>query len=346
MKMDCVVLQEPYKIEIEQRDIPEPKEGEVLLETQYGGICGGDIAAYRGNFFLKMYPLIQGHEFSAKIAKVDPNNKYGLKEGMIVTGLPYFGCGKCRSCLKGFPQCCRENKTIGALQDGAFRQYFTMEDWKVYDCTGLTAKQAVLMEPFVIGHHAVSRPGMQEGDNVLVIGSGTIGLVTAIQAKAKGAEVTVCDMVEEKLNVAKNEFGIDHILVNDEPDRFLEKVADATGGEGYDIVLEAVGLPATFWNSLEAAMIGGKVVSIGVGKTNLDFDFNIIQRKHLEIYGTRNGLESDFRATIELAKEGKLGDIEKMITQVTPYQNAAEAYDFVDKHNNEVLKSVLQFAGA
>jgi 2-desacetyl-2-hydroxyethyl bacteriochlorophyllide A dehydrogenase len=341
--MECVVLKEPFKIEIESQIIPEPGPGEVLLETQYGGICGGDIAAYRGNFFLKKYPIIQGHEFSAKIAKVNPDNKYGLKEGMLVTGLPYYGCGTCYTCQKGFVQCCKENKTIGALQDGAFRQYFVLPDWKVFDCTGLDADAAALIEPFVIGNHAVKRPDIKEGDKVLVIGAGTIGVVSAVMAKHYGGDVTICDVVRSKLDTAKDDFDIPHIMLNDEPSRFVEKAYDATNGNGFDIVMEAVGLPQTFADSLEAVTIGGKVVSIGVGKKNLNFDFNIIQRKHLEIYGTRNGLESDFKETITLAESGKLGDIKKLITDVYSYKDAAKAYDYVDKHNDQVLKCLLRF---
>jgi len=344
MEMNCVVLKEPYEIEIESREIPNPEPGEVLLEIQYGGICGGDIAAYRGNFFLKKYPIIQGHEFSAKIAKVSSNNAYGLKEGMLVTGLPYYGCGTCYTCKKGFVQCCKENKTIGALQDGAFRQYFILPEWKVYDCTGIDPQSAALIEPFVIGHHAARRPGIQHGDKVLVMGAGTIGVVTAVMAKYYGGDVTICDMVQSKLDTAKNDFSIPHTLLNDEPSQFLEKANEATDGNGYDIVMEAVGLPQTFWDSLEAVTIGGKVVSIGVGKKNLDFDFNIIQRKHLDIYGTRNGLEYDFKETISLARDGKLGDIKKLVTSVYPHKDAAQAYDFVDKHNDQVLKCLLQFS--
>jgi 2-desacetyl-2-hydroxyethyl bacteriochlorophyllide A dehydrogenase len=343
MNMECVVLKEPYGIEIESREVPEPDPGEVLLETQYGGICGGDIAQYRGHFFQLVYPLIQGHEFSAKIARVNPDNDYGLKEDMLVTGLPYFGCGVCHSCQSGFVQCCKDNKTLGALRDGAFRRYFTLPEWRVYDCTGLDAQEATLIEPIVIGNHAAKRPGIKSGDKILVIGAGTIGLVAAIMAKHYGGDVTICDVVQSKLDTAKDIFGIPHVLLNDTPSEFLEKTMDATNGDGYDIVMEAVGLPQTFWDSLEAVMIGGKVVSIGVGKKNLDFDFNIIQRKHLDIYGTRNGLESDFKEVIELVRDKKLGDVKKLVTSVYSYKDAARAYDYVDKHNDKVLKCLLQF---
>jgi 2-desacetyl-2-hydroxyethyl bacteriochlorophyllide A dehydrogenase len=344
MDMQCVVLENPYEVKIETRPVPEPKAGEVLLKTLYGGICGGDIAAYKGNFFLKMYPIIQGHEFSARVERVDPGNKYGLKEGMLVAGLPYFGCGVCPSCQKGLPQVCAENKTIGALQDGAFRQYFTLPEFRVYDCTGLDEREAALIEPLCIGRHAVKRPGIQKGDQVLVIGAGAIGLVTAVMAKNLGAEVTISDIMPDKLKTAREDFDIPHIMLNDDPGNFVLKGLEHTDGHGYDIVLECVGLPSTFLDSLEVVMIGGKVVSVGVGKVNLDFDFNIIQKKHLEIYGSRNAVEKDFKETIGLLKNGELGDMKKMITGEYPFSDAAEVFDFVDKNNDKVIKALLKFA--
>lgn len=343
MDMKCVVLEQPYDIQIETRPMPEPKSGEVLLETLYGGICGSDVTAYKGNFFLKLFPVIQGHEFSARIAKVDPKNKYGLKEGMLVTGLPYFGCGTCPICKKGFVQVCRENKTIGALQDGAFREYFTLPEFRVYDCTGIDPAEAALVEPLAIGRHVAKRPNIEKGDKVLVIGAGTIGLVCAIMAKNLGAEVTISDVVPSKLEIAHKVFDIPHILLNDDPNAFVQKALDQTGSYGYDIVMECVGFPQTFLQSLEIAMIGGKVVSVGAGHNNLDFDFNIIQKKHLDVYGSRCAVEEDFRDTIDLLRKGELGDMEKMITSIYPYTDAAKAFDYIDKNNDKVLKGLLKF---
>jgi 2-desacetyl-2-hydroxyethyl bacteriochlorophyllide A dehydrogenase len=345
MEMQSVVLKQPFKIELETRQIPKPKQGEVLLQTQYGGICGSDISAYHGTHFLKMYPLVQGHEFSARVAEVAPDNSYGLKAGMLVTGLPYYGCGVCRSCRRGYVQCCPQNKTIGALQDGAFTQYFTLPEWRVYDCSGLDAQQAALIEPFVIGNHAAKRPGIQKGDRVLVIGAGTIGLITAIMAKSLGGEVWIADVAESKLEIAGREFGIHHTILNDVPETFIEKIQEITNGEGFDVVMEAVGIPETFQNSLDAAAVGGKVVSIGTGKASYEFDFNIIQKKHLDIYGSRNGVQQDFLDTINLMRSGKLGDVKKLISAIYPYQEAEKAFRDIDGMGGNVLKAMLQFAG-
>jgi threonine dehydrogenase-like Zn-dependent dehydrogenase len=107
--------------------------------------------------------------------------------------------------------------------------------------------------------------------------------------------------------------------------------------------MEAVGSPQTFGDSLKSVMVGGTVICIGVGKQNLDFDFNIIQRKHLNILGSRNAVREDFLETIAIARDGKLGDIKKLVSCVYDYKDAAKAYDYVTKHNNQVLKCLLRF---
>ncbi len=343
-KIKCVVLQEPYKIDIEERPFPELAEGEVLLESLYTGICGSDITQYHGNFFLKVYPLIQGHEFSARIVKVDPNNKYGLKEGMLVTGLPYYGCGECPSCKKGFPNVCAENKTFGGLRDGANRQYFAYPDWRIYNCDGLDPKVVALIEPLCIGRHCTKRADIKPGEKILVIGAGTIGLVAALNAMNQGGEVTISDVQADKLDMVVREFGIPNKILNDDPATFVDKCKAATGGHGYDVVIDCVGATSTFQASLEAAMIGGKVISVGAGHASYDFDFKIIMQKHLDVLGSRNAVDDDFRSVIELLRTGGLGPVEKMITKVFPYEDAAAAFDYVDKNNSEVLKGLLQFA--
>ena len=88
-------------------------------------------------------------------------------------------------------------------------------------------------------------------------------------------------------------FGIDGIILNSSPEAFDAEVAKITGGNGFDVTIEAVGLPSTFQNCIDAACFGGRMVLIGVGKKNLDFNFTLIQKKELNVYGSRNALKKD-----------------------------------------------------
>ena len=111
-------------------------------------------------------------------------------------------------------------------------------------------------------------PNVKEGDKVLVVGAGTIGVLAAIAAKAKGATVYISDVSAGKLEMAKD-FGVDGTLLNDSPENFEKGVAEITNGNGFDVTIEAVGLPSTFQNCIDACCFGGRMVLIGVGTSFL-----------------------------------------------------------------------------
>lgn len=338
--MKSIVINNPGEVEIREVAMPVPKEGEALLKILYGGICGSDLGTYRGTFAYVSYPRTPGHEFSAEIVKIGPNHK-NLKEGMIVTCNPYFNCGSCYSCERGLVNCCTTNQTMGVQREGAFSEYITMPIERIYDGKGLSAKTLALIEPFCISYHGVSRANVKKGDKVLVIGAGTIGVLAATAAKALGASVYISDIAEQKLEYAK-EFGVDGILLNDSPENFEAGVNEITNGNGFDVTIEAVGMPSTFQNCIDAAAFGGRVVLIGVGKKNLDFNFTLIQKKELDIYGSRNALKKDFEELIELVKGGKV-DLDKIITNTYKMEDAAKAFEDFDKNAGSMLKVVLEF---
>ena len=351
--MKTILIPEPGRVEIVETEKPIAKEGEALLKILYGGICGSDLGTYRGTFAYASYPRIPGHEFSAQIIEIGENEK-GLKKGDIVTCNPYFNCGHCYPCERGLVNCCESNETMGAQRDGAFSEYITMPVERIYDGKGLTPKQLALIEPFCISYHGVSRANIKKGDKVLIVGAGTIGVLAAIAAKAKGGEVYMCDVAEEKLNYACGTFGLAGKILNDNSGTFMEKVNAVTGTRhGFDVCIEAVGLPSTFQNCIDAAAVGGNVVLIGVGNRNLDFFFTIIQKKELNIFGSRNSLKKDFLELIDLVNSGEV-DLEKIVmnpssedpTKKSEYSidEAAAAFEEFSKYGGNKLKVVIHFA--
>ncbi|SCP99622.1 2-desacetyl-2-hydroxyethyl bacteriochlorophyllide A dehydrogenase [Anaerobium acetethylicum] len=339
-KLKSIVINNPGDVEIREVEMPVPKEGEALLKLLYGGICGSDLGTYRGTFAYVSYPRTPGHEFSAEIVKIGENDK-GLKEGMVVTCNPYFNCGTCYSCERGLVNCCTTNQTMGVQREGAFSEYITMPIERIYDGKGLSAKTLALIEPFCISYHGVSRANVKKGDKVLVIGAGTIGVLAAVAAKALGAEVYISDIAEQKLEYAK-EFGVDGTLLNDSPENFEARVNEITNGNGFDVTIEAVGMPSTFQNCIDAAAFGGRVVLIGVGKKNLDFNFTMIQKKELDVFGSRNALKKDFEELIDIVKNGNV-DLEKIVTNTYKMEDAAKAFEDFDKNAGSMLKVVLEF---
>lgn len=350
--MKAIYIEEPGKVVIHDIEMPKRKPGEALLKVLYGGICGSDLGSYRGTFAYFNYPRIPGHEFAAEIVEIEENDR-GLKPGMIVTANPYFNCGHCYSCKRGFVNACMNNQTLGCQRDGAFCEYITMPVERIYDGKGLSPKVLAAIEPFCISYHGVQRAGVKPGDKVLVIGGGTIGVLAANAAKALGGEVYLCDIpqAEEKLKRSQEMFQFAGTIMNEGSEALEKAVKDITGsismngedvGYGFDICIEAVGLPSTFQSCIDCAAYGGKVVLIGVGKKNLDFNFTLLQKKELNVFGSRNALKRDFLELIDLVKEGKV-DLEKIITNVYEFNDAARAFSDFDKMSGSMLKVGIDF---
>lgn len=340
--MKSIQISKDLKVSIEENEVPKKEKGQVLLKLLYGGICGSDLNTYRGKSPYTKYPVIPGHELSAEILEVD-NNDRGLKKGMFVTVNPYFNCEHCYSCERGFVNCCTTNETMGVQRNGGFSQYITMPIERVYDANGLSPKLISIVEPFCIGYHGVKRANIQSGEKVLVVGAGTIGIFAALSAKLMGADVFVCDVAKEKLDYAAKNFDIDGIILNDNNDTFNEKVSEITNGNGFDVTVEAVGLPSTFQNCVDAVAFHGRTIVIGVGKSNLDFNFTLIQKKEMDIMGSRNAVKSDFLEVIDIIKNNKVRNLERVITNEYSYLDAAKAFDEFDKNGAHMLKAILKF---
>lgn len=339
--MKAIVINKPYDVQIVEQKKPIPQKGEALLKILYGGICGSDLGSYRGTFSYVTYPRKPGHEFSAVIVEIEPNDK-GLEPGMIVTCNPYFNCGECYPCKTGHVNSCMTNQTMGVQREGAFSEYITMPIERIYEGKGLPPKTLALIEPFCIGYHGVRQADIKPKERVLVVGAGTIGVLAAVAAKAKGAIVYIADIAREKLQYVLNEFDLDGIILNENEEDLVGKAKKITGGDGFDVTIEAVGLPSTFQNCIDAVAFGGRVVVVGVGKKNLNFNFTIIQKKELKILGSRNAHKTDFLELIDLVKEGKV-DLEKIITNTYSMEEAPRAFKEFDENSGSMLKVVLEF---
>ena len=259
---------------------------------------------------------------------------------MIVTGNPYYNCGTCYSCQRGYVNCCESNQTLGAQRDGIFREYFTIPVERLYDGKGLDPKTLALIEPFCISYHSVKEAQVKAGDNVLIVGAGTIGILAGIAAKGMGANVCISDLQEMRLEKA-HELGI-NTTINPGKDDFNEKVKEITNGNGFDVCIECVGLPSTFQNCIDAAAYKGRVAVVGIGKRTLDFHYSTIQTKELSVYGSRNALKQDFIELIDKVSS-KVYDIDSIISKIYTVDETAEAFADLAANQDKVLKILVDF---
>ena len=336
--MKAIVIPNPNEIEIREVPMPKVKDGEALLKVRYVGICGADVASFTGNQPFTTYPRIPGHEFSAEIIEIPENDK-GLKAGDIVTCNPYFNCGGCYSCERGFVNCCTDNQTMGVQRDGAFCEYISMPVERIYEGKGLSAEELALIEPFSISQHAVSRCKIKETDNVLVIGAGPIGLFALLAAKAKCKNVVVADILDNRLELAK-EYGATAV-VNTKNQSLEDFTNEFTNGKGFDVCIEACGAPETFLGCIENAAFAGNIVLIGNGKRETSFVHSIILKKELNIFGSRNALKEDFINNIDLVAS-KECDVMKMVSRVYDMENALDAFKALANNDGTLAKILIK----
>lgn len=336
--MKKVQVSAPGEIAVVEAERPVPAPGEALVRIRYAGICGSDLQTFTGNQPFASYPRVPGHEWSGEVVEVN-GDAGDLREGMLVTGNPYFNCGTCYSCRRGLVNCCESNETMGVHRDGSFQEYIIMPVARLYPAEGLDPKHVAMVEPFSIGWHAMTRARVSEGERVLVLGAGAIGMFTMVSALARGAEVHIADIVPERLAIAR-ELGAASAVDLSTTD-IPELVATATGGDGFDVVGEATGLPVSFLNAIEAAAFGGRIALIGNGKREVSFNQSMLIRKELDVLGSRNSLDA-FGPLIELLQEGR-ADISPILTSVVPAAETVDAMKDLLEHAERNVKVLVEF---
>ena len=336
--MKAIVIPNPNEIEIREVPMPEVKEGEALLKIKYVGICGADVASFTGNQPFTTYPRIPGHEFSAEIVEI-PENDRGLRKGDIVTCNPYFNCGGCYSCERGYVNCCTDNQTMGVQRDGAFCEYVAMPVERIYDGKGLSAEELALIEPFSISQHAISRAEIKKNDSVLIIGAGPIGLFALLAAKQKCKKIVVADILDNRLNLAK-EYGADAV-VNTKNQSLEEFTKEFTNGNGFDVCIEACGAPETFLGCIENAAFAANIILIGNGKRETVFNHSILLKKELNVHGSRNALKEDFLNNIDTVASEK-ADVMKMVSGIYDMDNALDAFRALANNDGTLAKLLIK----
>jgi threonine dehydrogenase-like Zn-dependent dehydrogenase len=263
--MNALVITEAGRTAYVERSRPQPAPGDVLLRIRRLGYCGSDLNTFRGFNPLVTYPRIPGHEIGAVIAETTSGVPPEFKVGQGTTVVPYTTCGKCASCRSGRVNACRSNQTLGVQRDGAFTEFIAVPWQKLVRSEKLSLAEHALVEPLSVGFHAVERGRVSGADCVLVFGCGMIGL-GAISGAALlcGARVIAVDVDDAKLALAGKAGAAE--TINSKTENLHEKLQALTDGDGPGVVIEAVGLPATFRAAVDEVSFAGRVVYIGYAK--------------------------------------------------------------------------------
>jgi threonine dehydrogenase-like Zn-dependent dehydrogenase len=323
------------------RDIAEraPGPGEVRLAVRHVGLCGSDLNTFKGLNPLVGLPRIPGHEIGGVIESVGPGVPAEYTVGRRALVVPYTNCGTCTSCRKGRINACRHNKTLGVQQDGGLSERFVLPFGKVILNDKLAPRHLALVEPLSVGFHAVARGRVAAGETVVVIGCGMIGMGVVAGAAARGARVIAVDIGAFKLDLARR-YGAAEVVDAGSED-VPARIEALTGGDGADVVFEAVGLPLTFVQAIDFACFCGRVVYVGYAKEPISYKTQFFNLKELDIMGSRNALPDDFRAVITYL-ENRSQSPDDLITKVFAFADADKALPFWAAERDSTVKILIE----
>ena len=338
--MKAVQIVNPHEMRVVDIDKPVLGVGEVMVKIEYVGFCGSDLNTFLGRNPMVNLPIIPGHEVGAVIEKIGEGVPEGFTKGMNVTLNPYTNCGKCASCRNGRVNACEHNETLGVQRNGVMCQYAVLPWQKIIPAEGISSRTCALIEPMSVGFHAVSRAQVIDNEFVMVVGCGMVGLGAVIRASQRGASVIAVDIDDEKLALAKR-IGAAY-TVNSMTENVHERIQSITGGFGVDVVIEAVGSPATYVMAVEEVSFTGRVTYIGYSKTEVSFQTKLFVQKELDIRGSRNALPADFRAVINYLKAGNC-PVGELISNETGPDGAFDAMKEWASNPGKVFRILVKF---
>jgi L-iditol 2-dehydrogenase len=315
-------------------DYPDPvtKPGTVKIKVKAAGICGSDVprVLHNGAHF---YPVVLGHEFSGDIVEIG-EGVTGFNVGDTVSGAPLVPCMDCADCQRGDYSQCKNYSFIGSREQGAFAEYVVIPARNAvkYDAA-IPYAQAAMFEPSTVALHGLRCNEYGGGQNVAVLGGGTIGLFTMQWAKIYGAKrVVVFDIDDGRLALAK-ELGADEVI-NTKSDGFINVANDFIQSEGFGYVFETAGNPATMHMAFELAGNKARVCFIGTPHVDLNFtpkEWENMNRKEFLLTGSWMSYSAPFPGeewdlTAHFFKSGQLKFHPDLIYKTFPMSAVADAF--------------------
>jgi L-gulonate 5-dehydrogenase len=325
----------PGVIEVRDAAEPRPSAGEAIIDVAVVGLCGSDLHLYTGDHPYSHFPLVQGHEISGWVRSLPDDYAGPLKAGDLVAVEPYFSCGTCFPCRRGRANCCTELSVIGAQVDGALRDTIAVDVGKLHAVPGLTPELAALVEPISIGAMAVSRSGVQPGDQVLIIGAGPIGQAILLAASEAGASVAMADRLPARLELAR-ELGAE-LAIDTSRDDLAESMAQWTRADGPAIVFEATGVPMLVRLATDLVAPSGTVVIVGLSTDDVSIPVVDFTRKELNVLGSRAGT---FPAAVKLVAS-RAADVQKLISHRFALEAAGDAMRIAIDRPGDVEKVLV-----
>lgn len=308
--------------------LPEsPMTGEVLLKINYCGICGTDLHIFRGHMDQRVrVPHIIGHEVSGEIVSIGKGVS-GFKEGDKVVVRPLMP-GIPDPSDNGFTHIGKNLKFMGVDTNGGMQGFWKVPAYTLHRLPdSLPLIRGALIEPLSVACHDVRRSRLTEGENVVVIGGGPIGLLISLVAKASGANVLLTEVNESRVSFARN-LGLK--CINPTETDLLKELNEFSKGRMADVVFEVSGSSQGVKMMTELTNIRGRIVIVAIHPKSREIDLHSFFWKEMELIGTRVYEPEDFEKAIQLAESDNL-PLESLISGVTDIQDIQSIFQQIDE---------------
>ena len=329
--MKAARIERPGEARVVTVSEPVPGADDVLIRVRSAGICGTDLHIFKGEYEA-IYPLIPGHEFSGEVAAVGANVR-NFRVGDRVTADPNIPCNRCRYCQRNEPNQCQNLRAIGVTQSGGFSEYVLAPEGNVFGIGAMTYSAAALIEPLACVVWGLKQVTVQPGDSALVFGGGPMGCLVAQGLKHAGAaRVVVTDVVPWRLELAARLGATETVVADHRQNTMLTAIEP----DGYDIVVDATGIPAVLEGTFAYAKPRGKVWVFGVTPrgTLVKFPAYEVFRRDLKIIGSF-AVNRTFPQSIALIQSGAI-QVEPLISHQLPLDDFSRGLEIAENDPKRV----------
>lgn len=340
--MDTVVIEQVDRIKIKENNVPKIKDDEILIKVKMAGICGSDIHTYKGLHPFRKPPVAIGHEVSGEVAGIG-SSVHDFKIGDKVTVEPQMGCGECEFCNNGLENLCISRQAPGIGEwAGTMAEFFKAPACRVIKLPESTSHEiGVLAEPLAVAIHAVNKAEIQPNEKVAILGAGSIGLLTLAVARDRGVEnLFITDVLDHPLKISRRLGATYTLNVTEHSDWTHVAMRDAEGP--FDKVIVANSGERIINEAISITKKAGKIVTVAMFQNEQSVNIPILQNTEKEIVGCMTYNREDFREAIRFIQKDHI-PIKNVISHVLPYRKASQAFQLVDKKEDDSSKVLLHF---
>jgi len=332
-------LNEP--LQVQEVPTPVPGTSEVRIRIQASGLCSSDLHYMKGDSPVAKMPIILGHEVAGVVDEIGPGVTT-VKAGDQVAVHYLITCGTCDLCRSGNENFCSDCRMIGKTIDGGFAEYIVVPQANAIAVpSDVPIEYAALAgDAIATPYHAVKLAPVKEGDRVMILGLGGLGIHAVQLPRLFGAATVIAVDVSEAKLVLARQLGADH-TINPVREDMAAAIRRVTAGKGVDVAIELIGLKETLEAAVQSLAPRGRMVVVGICPDKIEVDsYNDILLKEAVITGNCDHLASDMREILPLIQQQRL-DLSHSVSRRIKLSEINEGFRILRSRENDPVRIVI-----